>query len=155
MFFRLCACHVRSGVIDVRFWIYWNVDEGGLLVVAGRTAVQYVNAGTSQLCSWSHIHLKCCQLHENSGCLFVLGFGTRKIFSKYGSSQYVLPLGHTVPPLFSFWHYRHVFGLFTDWLRRHWTHNNLEHERTWIERNIRVGPLVLLDASPFRTMVWN
>jgi hypothetical protein len=25
--------------------------------------------------------------------------------------------------------------------------------RTWIERNIRVGPLVLLDASPFRTMV--
>jgi hypothetical protein len=32
------------------------------------------------------IHLKFCQFHENSGCLFVLGFGTRKIFSKYGSS---------------------------------------------------------------------
>jgi hypothetical protein len=31
--------------------------------------------------------------------------------------------------------------------------NNLEHERTWIERNIRVRPLVLLDASPFGTMV--
>jgi hypothetical protein len=97
------------------------VDEGGLLVVAGRTTVQYVNAGTSQLCSWSNIHLKFCQLHENSGCLFVLGFGIRKIFSKYGSSQYVLPPGHTDPLVFSFWHYRHVFGLFTDWLQRHWT----------------------------------
>jgi hypothetical protein len=105
-------------------------------------------AGTSQLCSWSNIHFTFCQL-------FVLGFGTRKIFSKYGSSQYELPLGHTDPPVFSFWHYRHVFGLFTDWLQRHWTHNNLEQERTWIERNVRVGPLVLLDASPFRTMVWN
>jgi hypothetical protein len=37
---------------------------------------------------------------------------------------------------------------------RHWPHNNLEHERTWIERNVRVGPLVLLDAAPFRTLVW-
>jgi hypothetical protein len=70
-----------------------------------------MNAGTSQLCSWSNIRLKFCQLHENSGCLFVLGFGTRKIFSKYGSSQYMLPQ----PPVFSFWHYRHVFGLFTDY----------------------------------------
>jgi hypothetical protein len=70
-------------------------------VVAGRTTVQYVNAGTSQFCSQSNIHLKFCQLHENSGYLFVLGFGTRKIFSKYGSSQYVPPLGHTDPPVFS------------------------------------------------------
>jgi hypothetical protein len=107
------------------------------------------------LCSLSNIHLKFCQLHDNSGCLFVLGFGTRKIFSKYGSSQYVLPLGHTDPPVFSFWNCKHVFGLFTDWLQTHWTNNNLEHERMWIERNIRVGPLVLLDASPFRIMVWN
>jgi hypothetical protein len=27
--------------------IQWNMDEGGLLVAAGRTTVQYVNAGTS------------------------------------------------------------------------------------------------------------
>jgi hypothetical protein len=39
------------------------------------------------------------------------------------------------------WHYRHIFGWFTNWLQRHWRHNNLEHERTWIERNIRVGSL--------------
>jgi hypothetical protein len=39
-----------------------------------------------------HIHLKSWQLHENSGCFLVLGFGTRKMFS--------------------FWHYRHVFGWF-------------------------------------------
>jgi hypothetical protein len=69
-------------------------------VAAGRTIVQYVNAGTSQLSS--EVTYTFCQLHENSGCLFVLGFGTRKIFSKYGSSEYVLPLGHTEPPVFSF-----------------------------------------------------
>jgi hypothetical protein len=32
-------------------------------------------------------------------------------------------------------------------------HNNLEGETTWIEGSIRVGPLGLLDAGPFRSMI--
>jgi hypothetical protein len=164
------ASHIRSGLIDERCWICWNAAtysadmyqydcngmwmresaSGGCENYRAVRECRHIIA-----CSRSNIHIQFCLLHENSGCLFVLGFGTRKTFSKYGSSQYVLPLGHTDAPVFSFWHYRHVFGLFTDWLQTRWTHNSLEHEGTWIERNMRVGPLVLLDASPCRTMVWN
>jgi hypothetical protein len=33
-------------------------------------------------------------LHDNSGCLFIFGFGTRKIFSKYESLLQMLSLIH-------------------------------------------------------------
>jgi hypothetical protein len=47
---------------------------------------------------------------------------------------------------------QHVFG-FVHRLAAETLNIQPEHARMWIERNFRVGPLVLLDASPFRTMV--
>jgi hypothetical protein len=112
----------------------------------------YCAVRESQLCSWSsNIQLQFCQLHENSGCLFVLGFGTMKIFSKYGSSQYVLALTHQC-------FHSDTTGMCLVCSQigcRDTEHTTTLSMRERVERNIRVGPLGLLDASPFRTMVWN
>jgi hypothetical protein len=53
--------------------------------------VMECGSGRSASGSWENYRA----VHEcrHITALFVLGFGTRKIFSKHGSSQYVLPLG--------------------------------------------------------------
>jgi hypothetical protein len=59
----------------------------------------WMNTGTSRLCFFTSSEKYFLNMRVHCRC------------SHWGSD----------PSLFSFWHYRHVFGLFTDWLQRHWT----------------------------------